>query len=115
MIDAAFAQELPRPIAVDVLGDRLLADAAGEIDEAADDRAFALSSRQSVMSSPLSSLSPTVASSRSNAFDSTHAGQLEPGRRRIIIPAVSDDEARERFPDGWKTVRPYLRIVAQPQ
>jgi alkyl hydroperoxide reductase subunit AhpC len=32
----------------------------------------------------------------------------------IIIPAVSDDEARERFPDGWKAVKPYLRIVPQP-
>jgi thioredoxin-dependent peroxiredoxin len=32
----------------------------------------------------------------------------------IIVPAVSDDEARERFPDGWKAVKPYLRIVAQP-
>jgi alkyl hydroperoxide reductase subunit AhpC len=32
----------------------------------------------------------------------------------FIIPAVSDDEARERFPDGWKAERPYLRIVAQP-
>jgi thioredoxin-dependent peroxiredoxin len=32
----------------------------------------------------------------------------------IIVPAVSDDEARERFPDGWEAVKPYLRIVAQP-
>jgi alkyl hydroperoxide reductase subunit AhpC len=32
----------------------------------------------------------------------------------IIIPAVSDDEARERFPDGWKALKPYLRIVPQP-
>jgi alkyl hydroperoxide reductase subunit AhpC len=32
----------------------------------------------------------------------------------IIIPAVSDDEARERFPDGWKAIKPYLRIVPQP-
>ena len=33
----------------------------------------------------------------------------------IIIPAVSDDEARTRFPDGWKTVKPYLRVVPQPR
>jgi thioredoxin-dependent peroxiredoxin len=33
----------------------------------------------------------------------------------IIIPAVSDDEARERFPNGWKAVKPYLRYVPQPQ
>ena len=32
----------------------------------------------------------------------------------IIIPAVTDDEARAKFPDGWKTVKPYLRIVPQP-
>jgi alkyl hydroperoxide reductase subunit AhpC len=32
----------------------------------------------------------------------------------IIVPAVSDEEARERFPDGWKALKPYLRIVRQP-
>lgn len=32
----------------------------------------------------------------------------------IIVPAVSDDEARERFPDGWKAEKPYLRVVKQP-
>jgi len=36
------------------------------------------------------------------------------GEDVIIVPAVSDEEAREKFPDGWKTVRPYLRIVPQP-
>src|SRR5450631_1635490 len=35
------------------------------------------------------------------------------GEDVIIVPAVSDDEAKERFPNGWKTVKPYLRIVAQ--
>ena len=43
-----------------------------------------------------------------------HAGQLEPGRRRHHRLAVSDDEAAELFPNGWNTVRPYLRITAQP-
>jgi hypothetical protein len=33
----------------------------------------------------------------------------------IIIPAVSDDEARQRFPDGWTTLKPYLRVVPQPR
>jgi len=33
----------------------------------------------------------------------------------IILPAVSDDEARQKFPAGWKAPRPYLRIVAQPR
>jgi len=36
------------------------------------------------------------------------------GEDVIIVPAVSDDEARERFPGGWKTVKPYLRVVPQP-
>ncbi len=33
----------------------------------------------------------------------------------IIVPALSDDEAKQRFPDGWKTLKPYLRVVAQPK
>jgi alkyl hydroperoxide reductase subunit AhpC len=36
------------------------------------------------------------------------------GEDVIIVPAVSDEEARERFPDGWKALKPYLRIVHQP-
>ncbi|MBB3773090.1 alkyl hydroperoxide reductase subunit AhpC [Angulomicrobium tetraedrale] len=32
----------------------------------------------------------------------------------IITPAVSDEAAKEKFPQGWKTLKPYLRIVAQP-
>ncbi len=33
----------------------------------------------------------------------------------IIVPAVSDDEAKKIFPDGWKTIKPYLRTVKQPK
>jgi len=33
----------------------------------------------------------------------------------IIVPALSDDEAKTRFPDGWKTLKPYLRVVPQPK
>jgi len=33
----------------------------------------------------------------------------------IIVPAVSDDEAKQKYPNGWKTLRPYLRIVKQPK
>jgi thioredoxin-dependent peroxiredoxin len=33
------------------------------------------------------------------------------GERVIIVPSVSDEKARELFPQGWETVRPYLRIV----
>ena len=32
----------------------------------------------------------------------------------IIAPAVSDAEAKEKFPEGWKTLKPYLRIARQP-
>jgi alkyl hydroperoxide reductase subunit AhpC len=39
----------------------------------------------------------------------------KPGDDVIIAPAVSDDEARQKYPDGWKTVKPYLRVVAQPK
>ena len=33
----------------------------------------------------------------------------------IILPAVSNEEAKERFPDGWKAPKPYIRIVPQPE
>lgn len=32
----------------------------------------------------------------------------------IIVPALDDRAAREKFPSGWKTVKPYLRIVHHP-
>ena len=33
----------------------------------------------------------------------------------IILPAVTDDEAKQKYPQGWKAPRPYLRIVPQPK
>ena len=33
----------------------------------------------------------------------------------IIVPSVSDGDAREMFPEGWNTVKPYLRLVKQPE
>jgi hypothetical protein len=36
------------------------------------------------------------------------------GEDVIIVPAVSDDEAKERFPAGFTTVKPYLRTTKQP-
>ncbi len=33
----------------------------------------------------------------------------------IIVPSVSDEDAKKKFPQGWKAVKPYLRIVKQPQ
>ena len=38
-----------------------------------------------------------------------------PGDDVIIVPAVPDDEARRRFPAGWKAPKPCLRIVPQPR
>ncbi|HIN18591.1 MAG TPA: peroxiredoxin [Gammaproteobacteria bacterium] len=32
----------------------------------------------------------------------------------IIVPAVSDEEAKEKFPNGWDSPKPYIRIVPQP-
>ena len=32
----------------------------------------------------------------------------------ILTAAVSDEEAKKRYPDGWKTPKPYIRIVPQP-
>ena len=36
------------------------------------------------------------------------------GEDVIIAGSVSDDEAKETYPDGWKSPRPYIRIVPQP-
>lgn len=33
----------------------------------------------------------------------------------IILPSVSNEQAEEMFPEGWETVKPYLRVVAQPK
>jgi len=33
----------------------------------------------------------------------------------IILPAISDDDAKKKYPEGWKAPRPYLRIVPQPK
>ncbi|MBB4642521.1 peroxiredoxin [Rhizorhapis suberifaciens] len=37
------------------------------------------------------------------------------GEDVIIVPSVSDEEAKTRFPEGWNSVTPYLRIVPQPR
>ena len=36
------------------------------------------------------------------------------GEDVIIVPAVSDEQAQQKYPDGWKTLKPYLRLVKQP-
>jgi alkyl hydroperoxide reductase subunit AhpC len=39
----------------------------------------------------------------------------EQGQDVIISPAVSDEEARRKFPGGWQTTKPYIRTVPQPK
>lgn len=39
----------------------------------------------------------------------------KPGEDVIIVPAVSDEDAKKQYPDGWKAPKPYLRIVPQPR
>ncbi len=39
----------------------------------------------------------------------------KPGDDVIIAGSVSDDDAKTLFPDGWKTVKPYLRVVKPPR
>jgi alkyl hydroperoxide reductase subunit AhpC len=38
-----------------------------------------------------------------------------PGQDVIIPPSVSDEEAKKKYPNGFKTIKPYLRIVPQPK
>jgi alkyl hydroperoxide reductase subunit AhpC len=33
----------------------------------------------------------------------------------IILTSVSDAEAKDKYPNGWKTIKPYLRVVPQPR
>jgi alkyl hydroperoxide reductase subunit AhpC len=40
--------------------------------------------------------------------------QWQPGEDVIISGSVSDDEAKEKYPDGWESPKPYIRIVPQP-
>ncbi|MGH8594032.1 MAG: peroxiredoxin [Gammaproteobacteria bacterium] len=37
------------------------------------------------------------------------------GEDVIIVPSLSDEEAKQKFPSGWKALKPYLRIVPQPR
>ena len=39
----------------------------------------------------------------------------KPGEDVIIVPVVSDEDAKKQFPGGWKAPKPYLRIVPQPK
>ena len=38
-----------------------------------------------------------------------------PGEDVIIPPSVSDEQAKAKYPNGWKTLKPYLRVMPQPK
>jgi alkyl hydroperoxide reductase subunit AhpC len=38
-----------------------------------------------------------------------------PGEDVIIVPSLSDEQARHKFPNGWRALKPYLRVTPQPQ
>jgi alkyl hydroperoxide reductase subunit AhpC len=38
-----------------------------------------------------------------------------PGDDVVILPSVSEEEAKQKYPGGWKAPKPYLRIVPQPK
>jgi thioredoxin-dependent peroxiredoxin len=40
--------------------------------------------------------------------------QWKPGEKVIIAGSVSDEQAKETYPDGWESPKPYIRIVPQP-
>ena len=37
------------------------------------------------------------------------------GEDVIIVPSVSDEDAKKKFPQGWKALKPYLRLTPQPK
>jgi alkyl hydroperoxide reductase subunit AhpC len=39
----------------------------------------------------------------------------KPGQDVIILASVSDEDAKKKYPNGWKAPKPYLRIVPQPK
>src|SRR4029078_4916039 len=41
-------------------------------------------------------------------------GNWKEGEDVIIVPAISDEDAKAKFPKGWKALKPYLRITPQP-
>jgi alkyl hydroperoxide reductase subunit AhpC len=38
----------------------------------------------------------------------------KPGEEAVITGALSEEEAKQKFPQGWKTPKPYIRLVTPP-
>ena len=49
-----------------------------------------------------------------HSLDSIARQARVPGDQVIISPAISDDDAKEKFPQGFTTLKPYLRLTPQP-
>ena len=49
-----------------------------------------------------------------DGYKVTTPADWQQGGDVIIAPSVNDETARALFPDGWKTLKPYLRMVKQP-
>jgi hypothetical protein len=49
------------------------------------------------------------------AWISAYIHRVTGASRVIIAGSVSDEQAREKYPGGWKAPKPYLRIVPQPR
>ena len=49
-----------------------------------------------------------------DAHKVTTPANWHPGEKVIIAPSVSDADAKVKFPGGWDTLRPYLRMIDQP-
>ena len=39
----------------------------------------------------------------------------QPGEDVIILPSVTDEEAKQKYAGGWKSPKPYIRLVPQPE
>jgi alkyl hydroperoxide reductase subunit AhpC len=39
----------------------------------------------------------------------------KPGGDVVVLPSISDEEARRRYPNGWYAPKPYIRIIPQPK
>ncbi len=49
-----------------------------------------------------------------NAHSVATPSDWQHGEDVIIVPSLSDEEAKRRFPDGWRALKPYLRVTRQP-
>ena len=56
-----------------------------------------------------------VSNGAKHSLHNTLAALVVPGDDVIILPAVSNEEAQQKYPGGWKAPKPYLRIVPQPK